>query len=53
MKKHLTLVPVAHVDDVIAQALARKPEPIDWVEPPEPAVATAADASAPAALLPH
>ena len=29
-------VPVAHVDEVIAQALVRKPDPIEWVEPPEP-----------------
>jgi ATP-dependent Lon protease len=36
VKKHLQLVPVAHVDEVIAQALVRKPEPIEWVEPPEP-----------------
>ena len=35
VKKHLKLVPVAHVDEVIAQALVRKPEPIEWVEPPE------------------
>ena len=37
VKKHLTIVPVAHVDDVIAQALVRKPEAIEWVEPPDPA----------------
>jgi len=36
VKKHLRLVPVAHVDEVIAQALVRKPDPIEWVEPPEP-----------------
>jgi ATP-dependent Lon protease len=35
VKKHLKLVPVAHVDEVIAQALVRKPEPIEWVEPAE------------------
>ena len=35
VKKLIKLVPVAHVDDVIAQALVRKPEPIEWVEPPE------------------
>jgi ATP-dependent Lon protease len=39
VKKHLKLVPVAHVDDVIAQALVRKPEPIEWEEPPDPVVA--------------
>ena len=38
MKKHLKLVPVADVDEVIAQALARRPEAIEWEEPPEPVV---------------
>jgi len=51
VKKHLKLVPVAHVDDVISQALARKPEAIEWVEPPEPVVATSI--AQPAASLPH
>ena len=36
VKKHLTLIPVAHVDDVIAQALVRAPIAIEWHEPPEP-----------------
>ncbi len=52
VKKHLKIVPVAHVDDVIAQALVRKPVPIEWVEPADPPVAPAAAAPAPA-LLPH
>jgi ATP-dependent Lon protease len=38
VKKHLKLVPVAHVDDVIAQALVRKPVAITWEEPAEPVV---------------
>ena len=51
VKKGLKIIPVAHVDDVIARALSRKPEPIEWEEPPEPVAATAA---APAvASLPH
>jgi ATP-dependent Lon protease len=50
VKKHLKIIPVAHVDDVIAQALSRKPEAIEWVEPPEPAAAAAATATA---SLPH
>ncbi|MCX7382312.1 MAG: endopeptidase La [Alphaproteobacteria bacterium] len=50
VKKHLQLIPVAHVDDVISQALVRKPEAIEWVEPPEPAVTQPA-AATPA--LPH
>ena len=36
VKKHLKIIPVADVDEVIAQALARRPEPIEWEEPPEP-----------------
>jgi ATP-dependent Lon protease len=51
VKKLLTLIPVSHVDDVIAQALARAPEPIEWEEPADlpPPVA----AEPPPALLPH
>jgi ATP-dependent Lon protease len=51
VKKNLKLIPVGDVDEVIAQALARRPEPITWEEPPEP-VAPTADAGA-AASLPH
>jgi len=36
VKKHLKLIPVAEVDEVIAQALARRPEAIEWEEPAEP-----------------
>ncbi|MBU6499549.1 MAG: endopeptidase La, partial [Rhodospirillales bacterium] len=50
VKKHLKLVPVAHVDEVIGQALVRRPEPIEWVEPPEAPVAAAVET---AASLPH
>ena len=35
VKKHLKMIPVADVDEVIAQALARRPEPIEWEEPPD------------------
>jgi ATP-dependent Lon protease len=45
VKKHLRIIPVSHVDDVIGQALVRKPEPIEWEEPPE----TVTPAPAPAA----
>ena len=41
VKKHLQLIAVSHVDEVIGQALVRKPEPIEWEEAAEP-VATAA-----------
>jgi len=51
VKKHLKLVPVSHVDEVIAQALVRKPEPIEWEEPPEPISAPTAEPAG--ASLPH
>jgi len=35
VKKNLAINPVSHVDEVIGQALLRKPEPIAWEEPPE------------------
>ena len=50
VKKHLKIIPVAHVDEVIAQALARKPEAIEWEEPAEAVVPPAAQ---PVASLPH
>ena len=51
VKKNLKIIAVSDVDQVIAQALARKPEAIEWVEPPEPVAATGAEATA--ASLPH
>jgi ATP-dependent Lon protease len=51
VKKNLKLIAVSHVDEVIAKALTREPEAIEWVEPPE-AVATAAQPAA-GASLPH
>jgi len=48
VKKNLKIIPVAHVDDVIAQALARKPEAITWEEPEEVLPAAANPAPAPA-----
>ena len=50
--KYMTIIPVANVDEVIAQALVTKPEPIEWVEPAEPLVPAAVVAPA-AASLPH
>ncbi|HYZ62729.1 MAG TPA: endopeptidase La, partial [Acetobacteraceae bacterium] len=40
VKKHLKIIPVAHVDEVINEALTRKPEPIEWTEPAEPVLPT-------------
>ncbi len=51
VKKNLKIIAVADVDQVIAQALVRKPEAIEWVEPPEPVAAAGAEATA--ASLPH
>jgi ATP-dependent Lon protease len=51
VKKHLKLVPVADVDAVIAQALAHRPEAIEWEEPAEPV--TPPPPAQPAASLPH
>ncbi|MBB4632292.1 endopeptidase La [Sphingosinicella soli] len=46
VKDGLTIRPVSHVDQVLAVALARPIEPIEWVEPviPAPAVAPATEA---------
>ena len=54
VRKNITLIPVAHVDEVIDQALVRKPEPIEWEEPAEAPVAAAVVAPpAVGASLPH
>ncbi len=53
VKKHLKIIPVADVDEVISQALTRKPEPIEWEEPPEPVPAASQVPPEQPALLPH
>ena len=50
VKKCFTIIPVAHVDEVIMQALSRKPEPIEWSEPVEAVVPPVDKAGA---SLPH
>jgi ATP-dependent Lon protease len=52
VKKHLKLIPVADVDEVIAQALARRPVAIEWEEPADGALPAATAQPAPASL-PH
>ena len=42
VKAGLQIIPVAHVRDVLAQALVRVPEPIEWDEAAEEAAARAA-----------
>ena len=51
VRKHLKLIPVAHVDEVIAQALVRPPEPIEWEEPADPVASTVGLPASPS--LPH
>ena len=51
VKKHLKLIAVADVDEVIAQALARRPEAIEWEEPPEPVAPPPQEQ--PSVSLPH
>jgi ATP-dependent Lon protease len=50
VKKNLKLIPVADVDEVIAQALVRRPEAIEWEEPAEPPVPTTQPAETSASL---
>ncbi len=50
VKKHIKVIPVSNVDEVIPRALSRKPEAIEWSEPPETVAAVPADS---VASLPH
>jgi ATP-dependent Lon protease len=50
VKKALKLIPVAHVDEVIRQALVRVPEAIEWDEPADPVTPVVPVAGA---SLPH
>jgi len=49
--KGLKIVPVSHVDEVIALALVRKPEPVEWEEP-SAEIKPAAEGAV-ASALPH
>ncbi|MDE2319804.1 MAG: endopeptidase La [Rhodospirillales bacterium] len=51
VKKGLSIIPVSHVDEVIARALVRAPEPIEWDDTPEE-LAKAPDGGV-VASLPH
>ncbi len=48
VRRHLNIVPVSHVDEVIGQALVRKPEPIVWEEVEEVAAPAGAPLAVPA-----
>ncbi|WP_298932167.1 endopeptidase La [uncultured Ruegeria sp.] len=45
VKEGLDIIPVAHVSEVLKQALVRAPEPIEWDEAAEEAAAAAAKAA--------
>jgi ATP-dependent Lon protease len=51
VKRALTLIAVSHVDDVIGRALVRKPDAIEWEEPPESITTPTGDGAQ--ASLPH
>lgn len=53
VKKGIKIIPVSHVDEVISQALVRKPDPIEWSEPEEDAIPAKAAVVGEAPLLPH
>lgn len=43
VKEGLTIIPVAHVREVLSRALVRKPEPVEWDEAAEEAAKAARD----------
>ncbi len=46
IKKGLDIIPVSRMDEVLARALVRKPEPIQWEEKPAAAVEKPVDEEA-------
>ncbi|MFN3937534.1 MAG: endopeptidase La [Gemmobacter sp.] len=55
VKQGLTIIPVSHVRDVLAHALVRQPEPVEWDEAAEEAAALArkAEIEGPGAQTAH
>jgi ATP-dependent Lon protease len=55
VKQGLTIIPVSNVREVLAQALVRVPEPVEWDEAAEEAAAAARQVKAepPAASVAH
>jgi len=50
VKEGLKIIPVTHVREVLAQALTRQPEPVDWDEAAEEAAAAARKGESPTHL---
>ncbi len=53
VKEGLKIIPVTHVREVLAQALTRQPEPVDWDEAAEEAAAAARKAGETPAQVAH
>ena len=53
VKSNLEIVPVSRMDEVLARALVRKPEPIQWEEPPAKSAAEKAADEEASALTAH
>jgi len=53
VRKFLKIIPVAHVDEVIGQALVRKPEAIEWDEPEDAPTTPKAAGTPSQPALPH
>jgi len=51
VKQGITIIPVGHVREVLAQALVRQPEPVEWDEVAEEAAAAAREAARDAAAV--
>ncbi|QEO18086.1 endopeptidase La [Acetobacter vaccinii] len=51
VKEGLEIVPVSHVDQVLARALVRQPQPIEWEDTPDPVPGH--EVVVPAQPLPH
>jgi ATP-dependent Lon protease len=47
VKEGLKIIPVTHVREVLAAALVRQPEPVEWDEAAEEAAAAARQSAAP------
>ena len=53
VKSGMEIIPVARMDEVLKNALVRRPEPIEWDESREPAAPVVAEDDAATALTAH